>query len=124
MTRFRDEFTVENLPKLQYARERLTKECTLAWKLFLDEFNSDFKSVQLGIKCLSEIDALYALAVVSKGEGFCKPSMISSDVQDREIRILAGRNIVVEAVLPVDKPYVPHNTVFEIGQTSMLLTGT
>ena len=121
VVRFRTEFILESLPKLQYARERLDQACNRAWTSFLSDNLDNFRLILIGIRSLAKLDALLALATVSAQDGFCRP--VFSD--DREMVVENGRNIVVESALSgrPDAQYVPNDVKMDSNERALILTG-
>lgn len=109
VVRFRSEFVNESLPKLQYARERLTTACNRAWADFLKENVENFRLIVIGVRSLAKLDALLAMAAVSAQDGFCRP--VFSSQPNRVFRVENGRNLTVEAALSgrAGSQYVPND---------------
>lgn len=124
VVRYRTPFVISNLPKLQYLRECLTDECKLTWTNFLSAFVDKFNHFQLSVKRLAELDCLIALAQISNGNGFCRPTFTTDE---QIIQVTEGRNIVLQSLLSEDKQYVPND--INLGKTSngpssvLILTG-
>ncbi len=89
---------------------------------FLESKVGIFRSFLVGLKGLAQLDCLVSLGLVAKRDGFCRPSF-NDNIEDRQVCVREGRNIIVEQALSAGSQYVANDIEFGDDGKAKLLTG-
>lgn len=113
--RYHTPFVLDNLRKLEQARESLQLACTAAWNDFQRSIATEYQAFREAVTRLAEWDCLQSLAIAASNQGYSRPVF----VQERQLVIEDGRHPMAEAIR---EDFVPNSIAFS-GVRTICITG-
>ncbi len=101
------------------AQGKIQTEEEALYHLLLTKIAQHKSTIQSNAQVISHLDTYHALAKVAKANHYVKPTITA----DHPIIIEEGRHPVIEATLPIGKPYIPNDTTLDDDQQILLITG-
>ena len=92
---------------LQRGRESLDAAARSAWDAYLARFAEAYAPLRAAADALGQLDALRALATLSRNPGYVRPLLLSDDAPP-QLHVVAGRHPMLDAIL--DGAFVPNDT--------------
>jgi DNA mismatch repair protein MSH3 len=92
---------------LQRGRESLDVAARAAWDAYLASFAEAYAPLRAAADALAQLDALRALATLSRNPGYVRPTLLPDDAAPR-MHVVAGRHPMLDALL--DGAFVPNDT--------------
>lgn len=115
--RYHTPCVLDNLRKLEQARESLQLACTQAFQHFQRSIATEFQTLRDAVIRLAEWDCLQSLAIAASNQGYSKPAF----VQERQLVIKDGRHPMAEAIA---EEFVPNSIEFSAdGNRTLCITG-
>lgn len=120
VSRYRTQKIDELLPKLEWAREKLTSEAKKGWIDYLIKAVPKLRMLLTSVKSWAKLDVLVTMALIGQRDGFCRPQFNSNGVYE----VKNGRNLVVEEAIMAKAglQFVPNDINLASGM-ALILTG-
>jgi len=106
---------------LEREQERHMIAADAAWKEFLSTFRENYLTFKTATTAIATIDALHALAVLSRNDGYVRPTFVD-DSMPPVLQIVDGRHPVLDAHLL--ESFVPNGINLDSQRTrALVITG-